>query len=313
VGDRIEEACLPAGFLEDPESLLGLDNPIEQQTSNDELLNFPNGQFSSSPLAFCLWLASLTDGDCWAYGSAFVVLVGVVGESIAELTKWVKPECRAKRLAKMSALLLILGLAGDLVAIHMTQLATASLNQEAGEANERAANLERESLLLQQQLVAQGSRSVLLYGKRRDRLIAHLKPFAGQKAEVRYCGASFTEYFIDNEAMALAVLLRSILSNDGKWSVNPLTRENCSGTGIRVSVNPKAPDPVRKAADALWLALHEVPLAMIGDKAIVMESPRPEQPKTIDCGTTSNCENKEVVFPPLGRDTIVITVLAHPL
>jgi hypothetical protein len=49
VGDRIEEACLPAGFLEDPESLLGLDNPIEQQTSNDELLNFPNGQFSSSP------------------------------------------------------------------------------------------------------------------------------------------------------------------------------------------------------------------------------------------------------------------------
>ena len=102
-------------------------------------------EFSSSSPAFFLWLASLAVGDCWTYGSAFVVLMGVVGESIAELTKWVKPECRAKKLAKVSALVLILGLAGDLVAIHMTQISTASLNHEAGEARKKAGGADERS------------------------------------------------------------------------------------------------------------------------------------------------------------------------
>ncbi len=102
-------------------------------------------EFSSPSLLIVLWLASLTAGDFCAYGSAFVVLVGVIGESIAELTEWVKPKSRNKKLAISSALLLILGLAGDLVAIHMTQIATASLNQEAGEARKKAGEAEARS------------------------------------------------------------------------------------------------------------------------------------------------------------------------
>jgi len=176
---------------------------------------------------------------------------------------------------------------------------------------ERAANLEKEAAALLKQLIDQGPRSHLLYGERQERLIEQLKPFTGQKIEVRFCRASFNQFFIDNDTMGVVMRLQDILRKS-LWSVIPFVIDNCGGNGIEVSVNPKAPDTVRKAADALWLALHEVPLAMVGDKPFVMESPRPEQPKTIDCGTTSNCENKEVTFPPLGHDTIVLTVLAHP-
>lgn len=102
----------------------------------------------------------------------------------------------------------------------------ALVNEKAGKANERAAELERESLLLQKQLIAQGSRSVLLWGRRRKDLVEKLKPFAGQKAEIRHCRISFTQNFIDNEAMSLVMALQSVLSNEGKWSVNPLAQEN---------------------------------------------------------------------------------------
>jgi len=48
----------------------------------------------------------MTTGEWWTYGSAFVVLVGVVGETIADLTTWVKSERRKTILAKGSALVL---------------------------------------------------------------------------------------------------------------------------------------------------------------------------------------------------------------
>jgi hypothetical protein len=47
--------------------------------------------------------------------------VGVVGETITELTDWIKPECARKRVAKISAIVLILGLTGDLLGIRETQ------------------------------------------------------------------------------------------------------------------------------------------------------------------------------------------------
>src|SRR5207249_11771224 len=137
-------------------------------------------KFSSSLLGFVLWLESLTIGQWWAYGSAFVVLLGVVGESIADLTEWVKPERKKKRLEKASALILILGLTGDLVAIHISQVELARVttdvgntrtaadnaasaaacahvsaqqaNVEAGNALRSAATLEKEAALLRDQL-----------------------------------------------------------------------------------------------------------------------------------------------------------------
>ena len=49
-----------------------------------------------------------------------------------------------------------------------------------------------------------------------------------------------------------------------------------------------------------------------GPAVSIEERARPLQPKMFDCGNTSNCESKEVTLPPLGQDTIALTVLAHP-
>jgi hypothetical protein len=96
-----------------------------------------------SPLvSLCLWAASLTTGERWSYGSAFIVLIGVIGESIADLTNWIEDECFKKRLEKASALILILGLAGDLVAIGIGQREMAALTKEAGNAKTSAEKAE---------------------------------------------------------------------------------------------------------------------------------------------------------------------------
>lgn len=85
-------------------------------------------------LSLWFWLASLSAGALWSYGSAFVVLLGVVGETITELTEWIKPECVRKRVAKISAIVLIIGLTGDLLGIRETQIEVASLTKQAGDA-----------------------------------------------------------------------------------------------------------------------------------------------------------------------------------
>jgi hypothetical protein len=204
----------------------------------------------------------------------------------------------------------ILELNDDLLSVTTKEAGDA--NKLAADANERTANVELEALKLQQQLIAQGSRSALLFGKNSNIFVAKLKSFRGQKVEVRHCRVSLSQFFVDNDTMQLVMRLQTILETDAKWAVTPYVEDNCSGTGVEVSVSPKAPESTRKTACALWNALHEIPLTMLGDKPFVMQSPRPQQPKMYDCGTTSKCENREVVLPPLGADTIVLTVLSHP-
>ena len=177
---------------------------------------------------------------------------------------------------------------------------------------ERTAAMELQALSLQKQLVLQGSRAALLYSENRHRLVDRLKLLPRQKVEIRFCRVSFNQFVMDNDTMALAMSLQGILLREVHWIVNPLVMENCSGTGIQVSVDPRAKESTRKASDALWAALHEIPMSMIGDGVFVAESPRPPQPKMYDCGTTTDCEGEEVALPALDNDTIVVTVLSHP-
>jgi hypothetical protein len=53
--------------------------------------------------------------DGVGYASTALVFIGVVGESLVELTNWMKLPERKKRIGKASALILILGLAGELI------------------------------------------------------------------------------------------------------------------------------------------------------------------------------------------------------
>lgn len=181
----------------------------------------------------------------------------------------------------------------------------ATLNQSAASANERTANLEKESAALLKQLIEQGPRSHLLYGERQERLIEQLRPFSGQKVEIRHCASSFNQYFVDNDTIGVAMRLSDILGKSG-WSVTPFIRENCNGTGLSVSINRQASASTRKAADALLSGLLAVPLAVVGNKVFIAESPRPEQPPMFEAN------GKEIVLSPLVPDTIVVTVLAHP-
>lgn len=80
--------------------------------------------------------------DWFGYASTALVFIGVIGESVVELTNWVKLPERKRRIGKASALVLILGLAGELISgfkiSGITGEITASLNKEAGDARRDA-------------------------------------------------------------------------------------------------------------------------------------------------------------------------------
>src|SRR6266404_4510744 len=92
----------------------------------------------STPTAVALWLAELSTAEKWAYGSALIVLIGVIGETIADLTKWIKNERCRKITEKLSAMVLILGLTGDLVSISLARSELAVVTKEAGDAKNSA-------------------------------------------------------------------------------------------------------------------------------------------------------------------------------
>jgi len=168
----------------------------------------------------------------------------------------------------------------------------------------RLSEQQERTLALQKQVISQGSRVALLYPEKTwERLIEQLKPFSRQKAEIRFCTVSFNQYSVDNEAMALAMKLRELLDKAG-WLLAPLSRQNCNGTGMTISIGEKSPESTQKAADGLRSALLEVPF-MVGSRVFVTDLMRSPQPHTIQDG-------KEWIWNPVTQDTIVLTVYSHP-
>jgi hypothetical protein len=78
---------------------------------------------------------------------ALAVILGVIGECIADFTNFPRTATRKKRFEKVAALLLIAGLAFELIggrqASRLNDVAMQRLNQEAANARERAARLEQ--------------------------------------------------------------------------------------------------------------------------------------------------------------------------
>jgi len=176
--------------------------------------------------------------------------------------------------------------------------------KDAGIANERAAKLEVEALSLKKELIAQGSRANLLYGKTAEDLISELKPFGEQKVEIRYPGTAFNQSNIDNDTMGVAMRLEYLFGQAG-WSTTPLLRANMNGVAIRVTVSSNAPKKTIDAAGSLINALRKVPL-LVNQHLIVIDEPRPPQGKYFEA------DGREIEIRPLTADTIVVTVLSHP-
>ncbi len=83
------------------------------------------------------------------------------------------------------------------------RLDIAKANERAALANERAASLQVEAAKLRKELVLQGARENLLSKDNRRNLIATLKPFAGQKIDVRY---SATALMVNSTVISSAPL-----------------------------------------------------------------------------------------------------------
>ncbi|MBZ5566106.1 MAG: hypothetical protein LAP13_27270, partial [Acidobacteriia bacterium] len=140
--------------------------------------------------------AALSRTEFWLQVFAVVVAVGVTGEAIFGVRLWLMG--RRLRAIQQSE---------DLK--NRTEIARLRAEAEG----ERLARVE-----IEEQLIRQGSRAALLYGENRMRLIEQLKAFAGQKVEVRYCGTSLNQYFVDDEVMSVAMLLHLVFSESG-WFV----------------------------------------------------------------------------------------------
>ena len=113
--------------------------------------------------------------------------------------------------------------------------------ERAGSAIERAAVLEKESLVLRDRLRTQGSRASLLMEVSSQHRLASLERFRGQKIEIGQCGR------MDNEVTLSVMALMTLLGARG-WNVNNFNRFFVCTTGMQVVVKYDAPEPTRAAA-----------------------------------------------------------------
>jgi hypothetical protein len=161
------------------------------------------------------------------YVGETLVFIGVAGEVFAE---WHEPE--RKRIANASSIVLIIGLTLSLAALIGTNehfngtianlnSQAAESNKKAGEANERAAKATLDAAQLrvraeelEEQILEQGPRDLLLYGKREESFTNYLRTFNGQKIQVRIC------VFGNNEVRDTAERL-TVLFDKAEWVVSP--------------------------------------------------------------------------------------------
>ena len=178
-------------------------------------------------------IASLTYGDAW-WGnfllmSTLIVLIGVVGEGVAELTKLLDGNPSLKKFVEVSSvLILIIGIAGELwgeartssigdqisgflsVKAGAANDRAASAEKEAAESNERAKSLEKETEELR-------SKNLALEAEIDPRKVSDadiksivdgMKPFTGRELSVK-------SYLGDTEGHRLLFIISQILKQAG--------------------------------------------------------------------------------------------------
>lgn len=252
------------------------------------------------------------------YVGEALVFIGVVGEVFAE---WREPE--RKKLAKVSSLVLIIGLALSLAALIRTNEyfndTIASLNgqaadssQKASEANERAAKatLDADRLRvraeeLEEQIAEQGPRDLLLYGKREEDFTNAIRGFRGQKIQVRRCE------FNNNEVRDTAERLTTIFKN-AEWIVSPNSPD--WGDSNCLIVRPSEPIP-----SGIWIGTpnpHPTPRTRERAEKLVRIFGRVPLAATLHFVRTATArasESRESILGEYGdTDGIVVVILGNP-
>ncbi len=90
--------------------------------------------------------SSLKSWEIFEYSAAGIVLLGVIGEYVAEFTGWAADRGIEKKLSKISTLVLIVGIAGEGIGLFRTSQLSgeliASLEEQSNRAFERAVRAE---------------------------------------------------------------------------------------------------------------------------------------------------------------------------
>ena len=185
----------------------------------------------------------------------------------------------------------------QILGISATEAAGAAsrANVSAEAAELHAAKAEEYALLL-------GPRKNLLLKERRQKLLCALKPFAGQRIEVRrstllgaWNGVPTGVSAIIAESSGLAESLICVLK-EARWRLpeKSLAFGFSQGEGIRVQVLSDASARTHKASRALVKALGNVPFEVSGPESITEESAK--RPAGV------------VISTPLTPDTIILVV-----
>ena len=170
------------------------------------------------------------------YASVVIVILGVVGEYIAQFTKVSKCEPAKQTLEKHSTLVLIVGLVIVLVALERISATNGRISDALNEETEalRAANLELEAVIQPRRLTSDQQKGI----------VAVLAPFAGRSVGVE-------SYGFDVDGLVLAWQLENVfvaanLKVDRKDFIG-------AGGGLELGVNVRGSDAelVKAIASAL--------------------------------------------------------------
>jgi hypothetical protein len=224
--------------------------------------------------------------------SGLVLAFGAIGEYLAEHGKL--PRCMEWP-KLVFILMVVVSLLGEFIGdagvfLFSGHLQTIS-DGEYTTVRLRAAELEKETLLLRKQLRTQGSRAALLMEVGSQERFVKIEPFRGQKIEIAQCGRQ------DNEATMAVITLMTLIRARG-WIVSPYNPFVGCTTGLRVVVRDNAPKSTLAAAKALGAVLNELEL-MPPATAPFTQIPKPK-PTEIPG------------WNPSSADTVMLVVLIHP-
>jgi hypothetical protein len=242
----------------------------------------------------------------WAlFGFGLLLVLGLIVEYRAvHGTRWMK----------FGEMLVIIGVAGELVADggiflcsgHLQTIADqeiARLNLKAARFEKDAADLQARNLQLEEQILEQGPRDLLLYGKREEDFLNSIRQFAGQKVQIRIC-QSIDE--VRDTADRLTVLF-----GEAGWTVSPHSPEwgesNCGFVG-----------PNEPAASGVWVGmpnLHPTPTTRERSGELIRylsEIPLATKAHLVGIETVRANKSKQWISTYGDADSIVVIVLEHP-
>jgi hypothetical protein len=230
------------------------------------------------------WLSSLDFWEYFEYSATAIVFLAAAGEYCAEFARWPEERGRKERLAKVSTLVLVIALAGELLGVVRTSQLSgqmiASLGGQSAQAGAKAeeakvvsGKLTKENLLLQADVLrlqaAVATRH--LDGEQRKRIALKLRRFAG-------LGFNLFGYAPDQETVGIANEILVVLSRTDEgagWKESVSSGNIAIGwvTGIDVLVKPDADASSKAAARALVSALRAEHLAVTGPREAADHTP----------------------------------------